>query len=60
MLAADKGHVGVCKLLLRYGADVDVKDLQGNTASSLAISNGFNNLGQRLSQKTVSKDADKN
>jgi len=48
MFAADKGHVGVCKLLLRYGAEVSVKDLEGNNASTLAISSGHSELGQKL------------
>jgi len=48
MLAADKGHSDVCKLLLSKGAVADMENLQGNTASKIAIARGYHNLGQLL------------
>merc|ERR1712130_1001956 len=58
MMAAHAGHIAVCNLLIRYGARVDVKDKEGNTASNLASSSGFLELGQKLLKNNNSKEDD--
>ena len=42
--AADNGHAEVAKLLLKHGANVNSKDSSGNTALSIARSNGYASL----------------
>ena len=39
-IASRRGHLGVVKLLLRRGADVDVLNNVGRSAAELALENG--------------------
>ena len=49
-VAAAHGHVEVCKLLLKQGADLNTKDENGLTPVQLALSNGQNIASVYLSQ----------
>jgi len=51
MFAAHKGHIGVCKLLLRYDANITLKNLEKNTASTLATKAGHVEVAQLLLNK---------
>uniref|UniRef100_A0A061R0R8 Cd4-specific ankyrin repeat protein n=1 Tax=Tetraselmis sp. GSL018 TaxID=582737 RepID=A0A061R0R8_9CHLO len=44
ILAAKLGHVEICKLLLKWGADLDAKDMHGKTAADYAKENKFDRL----------------
>lgn len=41
MLAASRGHTGLCRLLLEAGADPDVLDQDGSNALAIANSKGY-------------------
>lgn len=48
MLAAQGGHLPVIRLLLRHGADPDLKDQQGRTARDYALRSGQRNAARLL------------
>ena len=50
MLAAEKGHFDICKLLIEHGADPDRKTPGNKTAADLAAVNGHNDIVQLLAQ----------
>lgn len=50
MLAAGKGHIDICKLLLEHGADAAQKNLSNQTAADLAEVNGHANIVQLFAQ----------
>ena len=50
MLAAEKGHFDICKLLIEHGADPDRKTPGNKTAADLAAENGHNDIVQLLAQ----------
>jgi len=52
MLAASMGHMSVCLLLLRYGADVDLLNDKQQTAAMLAQQGGFLMLAKLLCGKS--------
>ncbi len=42
MIAAEHGSIDECRLLLKFGADKDAKDVDGKTAADLAVAEGYN------------------
>jgi hypothetical protein len=48
ILAASRGHLDVCQLLLEEGADPAIKDHEGNDALSVAVSRGQNEIAALL------------
>jgi RNA polymerase primary sigma factor len=48
MLAASKGHDGICKLLIDAGANLSVTDNQGHDALAFAAKNGFTEIVEML------------
>jgi RNA polymerase primary sigma factor len=57
ILAASRGHVEVCKILLEAGADASIKDKKGNDALQIAMVRGNQTLANLLeSAILVSKD----
>lgn len=52
MLAASIGHMSLCLLLLRHGADVELKNNQKQTAAMLAQRGGFLMLAKLLCGKS--------
>jgi len=55
-VAAQKGHLEVCKLLLENGADIHAKDDEDRTALLMAVAGNFGELATLL----ISKGADPN
>ena len=53
-LAAAAGHRKACKVLLREGADLAVKNAQGDTAAEAAFRGGHEQLAQYLASKVDS------
>ena len=51
MLAASRGHVGICRLLLDAGADPAARDYEGNAALGLAIENGCTEVAGLLRER---------
>jgi len=52
MLAASMGHLSLCLLLLRHGADVDLKNNNKQTAAMLAQQGGYLMLARLLCGKS--------
>ena len=50
-MAADKGHQGVIKILLEYGASVDIPDAEGRTAMHKASRRGNKEIVDMLLKK---------
>ncbi len=50
MLAASKGHLDLCKLLLEHGANEYWEAPDGKTVRLVAVENGHANIGQLLTQ----------
>ena len=46
MAASSGGYADIVKLLLDYRPDLNVKNHEGSTALSLAISNGHTDVGK--------------
>ncbi len=49
MMAATEGHADAVKILLKFGADLSLKDDEGETAKDVAIKNGNEELVPLLS-----------
>ena len=49
--AARKGHIGICKLILDYGADPHVKNNAMHSALDLASTKEFRDLIRKKSKK---------
>ncbi len=56
MWACEKGSVRLVKSLMDYGADLNLSDIHGNTALSLASRNGHNLIIKLLAEKEVNLD----
>ena len=50
MLAASRGHIDVCKILLDSGADPLMRDIEGNDAVSIVTGNGCTEIAALLRQ----------
>lgn len=48
MLAASRGHVRICEMLLEAGADPHIRDNDGNSASAIASAKGWAEVVARL------------
>ncbi len=55
MHAAAEGHLQVVKVLLEYGADPAIKDVDGDTASDFAARNGHRQVVQWLARPADAK-----
>jgi hypothetical protein len=51
MVAAQNGHKRICKLCLRYGANINRKNLSGDTALHFVFQYGFESLAEYLIEK---------
>src|SRR5687768_13574763 len=52
MLAAGKGHKAIVELLLRRGANVQIKSKGGQKAYNYAIANGYTDIAAMLENLT--------
>ncbi len=48
MLAASRGHIEVCRILLDADADLRLRDIEGNDALAIARQNGFAEIAAML------------
>ena len=48
MMAATEGHAEAVRLLLKFGADLTLKDQDGMTARDVAVKNGNDHLSPLL------------
>lgn len=53
MLAASRGHTGLCRLLLEAGADPDVLDQDGSNALAIANSKGYADIVSLLREDSA-------
>ena len=53
MLAASRGHAGVCKLLIEAGANLNVTDNQGHDALAIAANNGYTEIAEMLHEHVI-------
>ena len=56
LLAAERGHVEICKLLLDAGADPVRRDIEGNDALTLAMRNGHTKAALLLRERLAPLD----
>ncbi|KAH7310848.1 ankyrin repeat-containing domain protein [Stachybotrys elegans] len=58
-MAASEGHLDICEMLVKFGADVDAKSASGKTPFHVAAHNGHALVAQFLKEKgalTVARD----
>jgi len=58
ILAASKGHVDTCRILLEAGADPRIRDNEGNDALSIALDKKMGNLAELLKKRLSEFDYD--
>jgi RNA polymerase primary sigma factor len=58
MLAALRGHVEVCRVLLQAGADTSLRDIGGNDAAELARAKGHSAIAGMLADQRLPTPAD--
>lgn len=48
MLAAERGYLEICRILVEHGADITRKDSQNRSAADLAIQKGYQTIAKML------------